>query len=128
MDIGVCMSPAVLAHKLAARDEPNTEEAWNLAQWPSALSEPGPHRLFIASKGTWRGYFILAPDALFNPRDNRVPFSLLFDTRSWTRIAPVPVKRFRGFTYNVPTIPPQAPAQPQQNQPSPDGTDANPAQ
>ncbi len=105
MDIGVCMSRAVLAHKLAAREDRNPEEAWNLARWPSALSSPGPHRLFVACNGAWRGYFILAPDALFNPRDLRVPYAILFDTRSWTNIHPVLATRFRAFTYDVPKIP-----------------------
>lgn len=104
MDIGVCMSKAVLAHKLAARHEPNPEQAWNLAHWPSVLSAPGQHRLFVACERLWRGYFILAADALFNPRDSRVPYAILFDTRSWTKIEPQPANRFRGFTYDVPKV------------------------
>lgn len=102
MDIGVCMSKAVLAHKLAARDEPNPEQVWNLARWPSVLSTPGTHRLFVACEGAWRGYFILAADATFNPRDPKAPYGLLFDTRSWAKIPPQPAPRFRGFTYDVP--------------------------
>ena len=102
VDIGVCMRPDVLAHKLEAQDERNPEEAWNLGRWPTALSEPGDHRLFVACNGTWRGYFMLASDALYNPDDTRTPYTILFDTRTWTTIPPVPVKRFRGFTYNVP--------------------------
>jgi hypothetical protein len=50
-------------------------------------------------------YFRLADDALFNPRDLRVPYTLLFDTRTWTPIPPVPVRFFRGFTYDVPRLP-----------------------
>ncbi len=34
-------------------------------------------------------------DALYHPDDMRTPYSLLFDTRTWTPIQPVPVKRFR---------------------------------
>lgn len=102
MDVGVWMSPAVLAHKLHARREPNPEQAWNLVRWPSRLSGSGHNRLFVASSGVWRGYFVLAPDALFNPRDPRAPYTLLFDSRTWTPIPPVPVKPFRGFTYSVP--------------------------
>jgi len=112
MDIGVCMSKAVLAHKLAARDEPNPEQAWNLTCWPSVLSAPGQHRLFVACQGLWRGYFILAADALFNPRDSHVPYAILFDTRSWTKIEPQPANRFRGFTYDVPKIAPITSDQP----------------
>jgi len=66
------------------------------------LSSSGPHRLFVASRGAWRGYFTLAPDALYNPEDNRTPYTILFDTRTWTTISPVPAQRFRGFTYKVP--------------------------
>ena len=106
MDVGVWMSPPVLADKLRARHQPNPEQAWNLARWPSHLSAPGPHRLVVASAGAWRGHFLLAHDALFNPRDARAPYALLFDTRSWTTLSPVPVKPFRGFTYAVPTIVP----------------------
>jgi hypothetical protein len=109
MDIGICMSSEVLAHKLEARDDPNPEQAWNLARWPDGLSAPGQHRLFVASRGLWRGYFLLAPDGLFNPRDPRTPFAILFDTRSWTRIPPAPASRFRGFTYAVPHVPHHAP-------------------
>lgn len=107
MDIGICMPPEVLAHKLEARDEPNPEQAWNLARWPNGLSAPGQHRLFVASRGLWRGYFLLARDGLFNPRDPCTPFAILFDTRTWTRIPPAPASRFRGFTYAVPTVPSQ---------------------
>jgi hypothetical protein len=116
MDIGVCMSKAVLAHKLAARDESNPEEAWNLARWPSGLSSPGVHRLFVAYDGMWRGYFVLAAEATLNTRDRRAPFGLLFDSRSWTRIAPAPATRFRGFTYDVPKLPPDIPAPPRSDQ------------
>lgn len=110
MDIGVNMSKAVLAHKLAARDEPNPEQVWNLSRWPSVLSVQGVHRLFVACEGAWRGYFVLANEATFNPRDPRAPYGLLFDTRSWTRIPLTPTRRFRGFTYDVPTtLPHKAP-------------------
>jgi hypothetical protein len=108
MDIGVWMQPAVLQAKLDARYERNTEEAWNLAQWPTAFSDVQPgdqHRLFVAYGGLWRGYFLLTGDALINRRDSRTPFTLLFDTATWTEIPPSPVKHFRGFTYAVPTTP-----------------------
>jgi hypothetical protein len=103
VDIGVWMSADTLEEKLDARGEKNPEHAWNLARWPSGLSADGEHRLFVAMNGAWRGYFKLAKDALYNP-DDRTPYTLLFDTRSWTPIPPTPVKRFRGFTYDVPTI------------------------
>jgi hypothetical protein len=105
MDIGVWMSRAVLEHKLEARDERNPEQAWNLGRWPTELSVQGvQHRLFVACDGAWRGYFVLSGEALYNPRDTRTPFTLLFDTRTWTDIEPVPMSRFRGFTYKVPLV------------------------
>ena len=102
MDIGVWMSAEVLEHKLHARQEHNTEQAWNLSRWPTGFTQEGEHRLFVASNGSWQGYFTLSPEALFNPNDQSAPFTLLFDTRNWTTSPPVPVKRFRGFTYKVP--------------------------
>jgi len=104
MDIGIWMSAARLEEKLEAADAGNPEQAWNLARWPSGLSEAGEHRLFVACDGVWRSYFRLAQDALYNPEDERTPFTILFDTRSWTPILPMPAKRFRGFTYKVPAI------------------------
>ena len=102
MDIGVWMSAKVLEHKLNAREEHNTEQTWNLTRWPSGFTQEGEHRLYVASGGNWRGYFILSGEALLNPDDQSAPFTLLFDTQSWTSIPHVPAKRFRGFTYNVP--------------------------
>ncbi len=104
MNIGVCMSTEILADKLQARQEDNTEQAWNLSRWPTGLTQDGEHRLFVASKGAWRGCFTLSREALFNPNDRSVPFTLLFDTRTWTPIRSVPAKRFRGFTYKVPSV------------------------
>jgi len=103
MDIGVWMSKQTLAHKLEARHEKNPEQAWNLSKWPTQFSEPGENRLFVAVEGKWRGYFKLSKDALYNPNDT-TPYTLLFDTRTWTTIPPVAVKRFRGFTYKTPTL------------------------
>lgn len=111
MDIGVWMSPAVLEHKLEAREEANHEQAWNLTRWPRGGFAPDqPHRLFVASRGAWCGYFVLSGEALFNPDDERAPYTLLFDARTWTEIAPVPVRRFRGFTYDVPKLSAPPPA------------------
>ena len=104
MDIGVWMSTEVLADKLQARQQQNKEQVWNLSRRPKGFTQEGKHRLFVASKGAWQGYFILSHEALFNPKDQSVPFALLFDTRTWTPIPPAPVKHFRGFTYKVPGI------------------------
>ena len=103
-DIGVCMRPEVLAHKLAARHGAKLIEAWNMGRWPTHLSQPGPHHLFVASNGTWRGYFTLCDDALYTAADPCAPFTLLFDARTWTPIDPIPVEHFRGFTYRVPGV------------------------
>lgn len=97
------MSATTLEHKLEAGEERNPEQAWNMARWPTGLSEKGHHRLFVACDGFWRGYFKLSGEALYNPEDDRAPYTLLFDTRSWTEIQPVRVRRFRGFTYDVPS-------------------------
>jgi hypothetical protein len=102
MDVGVWMRAEILAHKLEARDEPNPEQAWNLSRWPTRLSAPEQHRLFVASDGAWRGYFTLSDEGLYSPNDVSGAFTLLFDSRSWTPIQPVAVKHFRGFTYKVP--------------------------
>jgi len=97
------MSRAVLAHKLGFRTSPNPEVSWNLRNWPEGFVQGEENRLFIACEGRWIGYFRLAPYALFNRADTAAPYTLLFDTRSWTRIEPVPVQQFRGFTYDVPS-------------------------
>lgn len=107
-DIGVWMRPEVLAHKLRAAQGAKVLEAWNMGRWPTRLSQRAKHRLFVASNGAWRGYFTLSEHALYNAGDPGAPFTLLFDTRTWTPIKPVPVKRFRSFTYSVPASLPRA--------------------
>lgn len=102
VDIGVYTRPEVLAHKLEARHERNTEQAWNLSRLPLRISTDGRHRLFVATEGFWRGYFVLAKDILLTP-DMRA-CTLLFDTRTWRRIPPIPRPHFRGFTYGVPQL------------------------
>lgn len=104
MDIGVCMRAEILADKLQAQQQDNTEQAWNLSRWPKGFTKEGRHHLFVASQGAWRGYFALSSEALFSPNDPSTPYTLLFDTRTWTPIPAVPVKHFRGFTYNVPSV------------------------
>jgi hypothetical protein len=120
------MRPEVLAHKLkppqrdprpTAKRKPRPEDlqVWNMGRWPTRLSTRGQHRLFVASDGAWRGYFTLCKDILYSPGDPIAPFALLFDARTWTRIDPVPVNRFRGFTYRVPNIPDDKKTQPSTN-------------
>ena len=113
MDVGVWMSAQVLEHKLQAREEDNTEQAWNLSRWPAGFTAEGQHRLFVATGGAWSGYLILSPAALFSPDDPSVPFTLSFDTCSWTPVDPVPTKRFRGFTYKVRQLHPASRGQPE---------------
>jgi hypothetical protein len=98
MDIGVWMSPGVLAHKLEARAERNTLANWNTKSVPRGLGESCEEdRLFVASRGVWRGYFVLSKEALYTPEDAVAPITLLFDATTWTPIDPVPVSRFRGI-------------------------------
>ncbi len=102
MDIGVWMARSTLLHKLQARTEKNPEQAWNLSKWPKGMSDEEANRLFVACEGFWQGYFQLSTEALYT-HGVTAPYTLLFDTRTWTRIAKVPVKRFRGFTYKIPS-------------------------
>ncbi len=96
------MSPQVLAHKLQYTRDANPQQAWNMARWPHRFSTQGQkHRLFVANRGHWKGYFDICDEALYLP-ETTTPYVLLFDTRTWTPIEPVPVKPFRGFTYDVP--------------------------
>jgi hypothetical protein len=54
MDVALWMSPDVLRHKLAARDERNPEAAWNVSRLPAGLGRPGAvDRLFVASAGAY---------------------------------------------------------------------------
>jgi len=102
MDIGVYMRPEVLAHKLEGREDRNPEQVWNLSRWPRGFTTLGPHRLFVATTSFWRGYFMLATEALCTK--DLSAFSLLFDARTWTPIPSSPRPRFRGFTYRVPRL------------------------
>jgi len=91
------MSEAVLAHKLEARDERNTTVTWNVARIPPGLGRSGiVDRLFVASSGSWRGYFILSKEALWSPEDRAAPYALIVDTKTWTRITPTRAPSFRG--------------------------------
>ena len=106
-DVGVWMAPSVLEHKLEDGEPPGrSQTTWNCRRLPKRLSEESPpHRLFVASGGVWRGYFRLLPDVLWNPEDEKAPYALIFDAASWVEIPPVPVRRFRGFIYDVPAVP-----------------------
>jgi hypothetical protein len=96
------MSRETLREKLRQAGTDHPEAAWNLRSWPSGWGRPRRRHLFVALDGAWRGYFRLETNCLFNEEDRAVPYTLLFDTRTWTTIEAIPVKRFRGFTIDVP--------------------------
>lgn len=101
VDIGVYTSDVTLEHKLEAprRGRP-AEATWNMGRLPKELGKGDTaDRLFFATDGYWQGYFLLKKDVLYNPGDEKKPYSLIFDTGTWTDIAPIPVKKFRGFRY-----------------------------
>jgi hypothetical protein len=101
VDIGIYTSEVTLSHKLEQmEDGKGCEGTWNMGRLPKDLGKGDtPDRLFFATDGYWRGYFLLAKDVLFNPADDKKPYSLIFDLTTWTEINPIPVKRFRGFRY-----------------------------
>ena len=49
---------------------------------------------------------------LFSPEDSRCPYALIFDPRTWVEIKPLKTVRFRGFTYNTPTLKEVVPVKP----------------
>ena len=104
MDIGICMSREALADKLSLRESRNPVAAWNLRTWPEGFVKGVQNRLFVACGGAWIGYFKMGSHAIVNYQDHATPYTMLFDTRTWTRIEPVPAPRFRGFTYDVPSV------------------------
>lgn len=101
VDIGIYTSVAVLAAKLEERAPGRKVEAtWNMKRLPSRMGKgKSLDRLFFACQGSWRGYFLLVPEVLFNPADTDKPYSLIFDINSWTKVEHIPVNRFRGFRY-----------------------------
>ena len=98
------MSRPTVEEKLALRTSSNPEGTWNLRNWPSGFSEGGGSRLFVASAGAWIGHIKISGQALYHPRDSSVPYTLLFDTHTWTRIEPRLLQSFRGFTCHVPQL------------------------
>jgi hypothetical protein len=96
------MNRGTLREKLRQAGTDHPEAAWNLRRWPTGWGRPRRRHLFVALDGAWRGYFRLEDVCLFNEKDQAVPYTLLFDTRTWTPIEAIPVKRFRGFTFEVP--------------------------
>jgi len=105
MDIGVWMSRAVLDHKRATEF---ATQVWNLGDLPEGfVGAAGPHRLFVAVEGHWRGFFHLLPGVMQNDEDPGAPFTLAFDPRTWTPVLPerAPTKeRDTAFTVRVPAV------------------------
>jgi len=105
VDIGVWMSRGVLQHK---RDTDCATQVWNLHQLPEGFIEaPGPHRLFVAVDGHWRGFFRLLPPVMQNDQDRTARFTLAFDPITWIPVLPEsapPRERDQGFTVTVPTV------------------------
>ena len=100
MDLGVCMNADVLEDKIeCARDGKSPEVTWNTRRPPMKLEPGWTNRLFVVCGGSWRGYFPLSGEVLWNPDDERAPCALIFDTRGWTKMPPVAVARFRGWRY-----------------------------
>jgi hypothetical protein len=105
LHIGIHTRWEILEDKLDLREHPrNTVGTWQLTRLPEKLSKEGANYLFVAVGGIWQGYFTLKDEILYNPDDKRCPYSLLFDTKTWVDIKPVKTKRFRGFTYNTPSL------------------------
>lgn len=104
MHIGIHTRWEILEDKLEQReDRRRTTATWQITRLPEKLSKEGPNYLFVAVDGIWQGYFTLTNEILYSPEDKRCPYSLVFDTRTWVDIKPVKTKRFRGFTYNIPS-------------------------
>ena len=101
VDIGICVSEITLSHKLEQTEDGKGNEAtWNMGRLPTRLGKGDrPDRLFFATEGFWRGYFLLKKDILYNPVDEDKPYSLIFDVITWKDIPAQPVKKFRGFRY-----------------------------
>lgn len=107
-DLAVTISPEILEEKLEeGRDRKRRIATWNTRRLPKRLAERGPHRLFVASNGFWRGYFPLSDEVLWNPDDAEAAYAMIFDPSGWTEITPTPARRFRGWRYL--DTPPSAP-------------------
>jgi hypothetical protein len=100
MDVAIVMRPEVLADKLEeGRVRGRAVATWNTRRLPTRLTAGWTNRLFVATRGRWRGYFPLSGDVFWNPRDAAAPYALIFDPRRWTPIAAAPCAVFRGWRY-----------------------------
>lgn len=103
MDMGVWMSRETWRKKAHGG---RRRETWSLRSLPEGFgTQPGPTRLFVATGGRWRGYFVLEAWS-WNPADTGGPVTVIFEPRTWTVIAPrrAPPRRPRqDYTLQVPT-------------------------
>ena len=75
---------------------------WGLKNYPSRLSELEDNdfefddvRIYFATKGFIRGYFVLRDVGHINHDSNEVTWY----SESWKDIPPIPIKHFQGFKY-----------------------------
>ncbi|MDD3092199.1 MAG: hypothetical protein PHG80_11290 [Methanoregulaceae archaeon] len=93
-DIGVYTSQEVLEHKKRdGRKSDGRECFWGL---PNRANVQRRDKFWIAVRGQWRGYFIVAD--YLDPE-------VIFHSDSWVDCSIGPRKPFQGFTYKVPQIP-----------------------
>lgn len=115
VDIGVCMSEKVLEHKKrdgrtrlhkgrfgAVREVERRYCFWRMTTIPPSVKKGS--RLWIASGGVWRGYFVL-DSVLLKERLASSLFQggeLRFKSESWQTDERGQRSPFRGFTYETP--------------------------
>lgn len=99
MDLGIVMRGEVLQDKRADGRAGRAVATWNTRRLPTRLTPGWTNRLFVACAGSWRGYFPLSGDVLWNPQDETAPYALIFDPRRWTPVTAVPAPPFRGWRY-----------------------------
>jgi hypothetical protein len=100
MDVGIVMSRAVLTEKIEdGHVRQRAVATWNTRRVPTRLTPGWTNRLYVACDRRWCGYFPLSGDVLWTLADAAAPYALIFDPRRWTRIAPEPSPRFRGWRY-----------------------------
>lgn len=105
------MSRAVLAHKR----EGESTQTWPVGVLPDAYGDSaGPHRMFVAVSGRWRGFFVLESILCCLDDTNR-PYTLAFDPRSWTAVDPEPAPPRDGRLGYSTCVPPAGPGHAERN-------------
>jgi len=102
----VWMSSGVLDHKRQGQQT----QTWPVGILPDAYGDSaGPHRLFVAVNGRWRGFFVLE-SILCCLEDIKRPYTLAFNPGSWKSVEPAPAPsrdRKLGYTTATPAVAPQ---------------------